>query len=81
MQGNPNVNWLLLPRKAFVYNPTAVTTSMFKMERGFDMSKLGKCSVVYITVQYNFNFFDKMKYLTRTVFSINQIIYTKYTNT
>jgi len=40
LSGQPNVNWLLFPRKAFIYSPAASATSMFKMERGFNIQKM-----------------------------------------
>jgi len=40
LTGQPNVNWQLFPRKAFIYNPASGTTSMFKMDRGFNIRKM-----------------------------------------
>ncbi|CAB9513206.1 pheromone-regulated membrane protein [Seminavis robusta] len=40
LTGQPNVNWQLYPRKAFVYNPSSGTTSMFRLDRGFNISKM-----------------------------------------
>ena len=39
LTGDPAVNWLLLPRKAFM-SGKALGTSMFKCERGFNMQKM-----------------------------------------
>ena len=48
LTGHPNVNWLLLPRKAFMFSPSSGTTSMFKTERSFCMSKLDAMEKVAI---------------------------------
>lgn len=47
LTGDPNVNWCFLPRRAFFYHhasSTAMssipTTSMFKLDRGFNISRL-----------------------------------------
>ena len=39
LTGHSDVNWQLYPRKALIYNPSAGTT-MFKIERGFNISKM-----------------------------------------
>ncbi|CAB9498910.1 Pheromone-regulated membrane protein 10 [Seminavis robusta] len=40
LTGQPHVNWMLFPRKAFVYSPAAGTTSMFQIDRGFNIRKM-----------------------------------------
>jgi len=43
LTGERRVNWLFLPRKAFVFSPVASeggATSMFTIQRGFDFSRL-----------------------------------------
>ena len=46
LTGQQGVNWFLLPRKAFVF--AAGTTSMFRMDRGFNMHKLHDIEAVAI---------------------------------
>jgi len=48
LTGQPNVNWLLFPRKAFVYSPSTGATSMFKMERGFFIRKMDRMEKVAV---------------------------------
>jgi hypothetical protein len=48
LTGHPNVNWFILPRKAFMFFPSSGTTSMFKTERSFCMSKLDAMEPVAI---------------------------------
>lgn len=38
--GQAHVQWQLFPRKCFMYNPTIGSTAMFKMDRGFNISKM-----------------------------------------
>jgi uncharacterized membrane protein YjjP (DUF1212 family) len=38
--GNRGVTWLLLPRKAIVFIPGTLTTTMFNMTRGFSICKM-----------------------------------------
>ena len=40
LTGQANINWQLFPRKALLYNPGAGTTHMFKIDRGFNISKM-----------------------------------------
>jgi len=48
LMGHPNVNWQLLPRKALIYNPASGTTSMFKMDRGFNIRKMSNMEGVAV---------------------------------
>jgi Putative threonine/serine exporter len=47
-KGQPNISCQLYPRKAFIYNPAAGTTSMFRTERGFNMSKMSAMEGVVV---------------------------------
>lgn len=40
LTGERNVNWMLFPRKAYVYNPRSDTTTMFSIERSFNICKM-----------------------------------------
>jgi hypothetical protein len=40
LTGSKNVNWFILPRKAFVCSLSSGTTNMFTIQRGFSISKL-----------------------------------------
>lgn len=48
LTGHPGVNWLILPRKAFVFSPHSGTTSMFSLDRGFSISKMEQMEKVMI---------------------------------
>lgn len=40
LTGHSHVNWMLLPRKGFMYIPANMTTIMFNMTRGFTIYKM-----------------------------------------
>jgi uncharacterized membrane protein YjjP (DUF1212 family) len=40
LTGDRHVNWMILPRKAFVFAPSSLAAIMFQIERGFSIRKL-----------------------------------------
>jgi hypothetical protein len=40
LTGHRHVNWFILPRKAFVFTPSSGATSMFTIQRGFEVRKM-----------------------------------------
>lgn len=48
LTGTPGINWFLLPRKAFYSSTSTITSTMFTIERGFNVQKLGAMEKVAI---------------------------------
>jgi uncharacterized membrane protein YjjP (DUF1212 family) len=48
LTGDRHVNWMILPRKAFVFAPSSLAAVMFQIERGFSLRKLEAMEPVVI---------------------------------
>lgn len=48
LMGHPHVNWMLLPRKGFMYIPANLTTIMFDMRRGYLIYKMERMGPVAV---------------------------------